>query len=341
MNPFGWARRALRVDYDPLADFRDAIALKLSDIGAVALLGFALVQGLDARVGPALVNLCVALVLGLNALSLRRRRRAALPYIGLAPVLVGAVCASVLLQGVPGLFWAYPTVFICFFILPRWQAMLVGLLTLVVVTAVAAIAVGPALAVRYFASLSLVLVMISVVFNVVADLQQALVAQAVTDPLTGAYNRRHLQRQLAEVRPASPEGHATDALLAIDIDHFKTVNDRFGHDVGDEVLKSLVLAVGARTRPGDLLFRTGGEEFALLLRRVTPQAALQVAEALRLQLAQAELLPGQPVTVSIGVSTRGRGQGGEAWFKCADMALYEAKRAGRDCVVAAPGDCLS
>ncbi len=126
-----------------------------------------------------------------------------------------------------------------------------------------------------------------------------------------------------------------DALLAIDIDHFKQVNDRHGHDVGDDVLRKLVAAVSSRKRRSDMLFRTGGEEFVLLLPRVTREDALVIAEALRLRLAQADLLPNELVTVSIGVSALHAGQSPQAWCKSADNALYEAKRAGRNRVVMA------
>lgn len=145
-------------------------------------------------------------------------------------------------------------------------------------------------------SLGFTLAMIHIVLNVVGTLQQALVTQAITDPLSGAFNRRHLQTHLGE-RVAPPAADADAHAL--------------------------------------LLFRTGGEEFVLLLPRATPEAALRVAENLRQRLAQTELLAGYPVTVSIGLSTLAPGQTAEAWLKAADTALYEAKRQGRNRVLLA------
>jgi diguanylate cyclase (GGDEF)-like protein len=124
-------------------------------------------------------------------------------------------------------------------------------------------------------------------------------------------------------------------VLAIDIDHFKRINDEHGHAVGDMVLCRLVTAIGARKRGGDLLARIGGEEFVLLLPRITLAAAQGVAEELRERLAQAELVPGRAVTVSIGISALAPGQSVDAWMHAADAALYEAKRAGRDRIVVA------
>jgi len=126
-----------------------------------------------------------------------------------------------------------------------------------------------------------------------------------------------------------------DALLAIDIDNFKRINDEHGHAAADHVLCRLVTAIGARRRSGDLLFRTGGEEFVLLLPRITRVAAQSVAEELRERLAQAELMPGRSVTVSIGISALAPGQSVDTWTQAADAALYEARRAGRNRVVVA------
>ena len=171
--------------------------------------------------------------------------------------------------------------------------------------------------------------MINVVLNVVGDLQRALVAQTITDPLTGAYNRRHLDSQL-DWHVHAAVGDGEDALLVIDIDHFKRINDTHGHDVGDEVLRKVVTAVSTRKRRSDLLFRMGGEEFVLLLPGATLDQACQMAEELRLRLAQSDLLPGEPVTVSIGVSALRKGQSADSWIKSADGALYRAKRSGRN-----------
>jgi len=128
---------------------------------------------------------------------------------------------------------------------------------------------------------------------------------------------------------------AGDALLAIDIDHFKRINDVHGHAVGDQVLCRLVAAMGARKRSGDLLFRTGGEEFVLLLPRISLPAAQTAAEELRQRLAQAELLPGESVAVSIGLSALAPGHSVDTWLQAADTALCQAKHSGRNRVVVA------
>jgi GGDEF domain-containing protein len=99
-----------------------------------------------------------------------------------------------------------------------------------------------------------------VVLNAVGHPQRALVQQTVTDPLTGAFNRGHFDARLAELRAPLPGADAVNVLLAVDVDHFKAINDRHGHGAGDAVLQGVVGVLNARKRPSDSVFRTGGEE---------------------------------------------------------------------------------
>jgi diguanylate cyclase (GGDEF)-like protein len=335
MNLFDSVRRVFHPDNDALAPYRDRIGMQLSGLSATLLLPFGVVHALNGRWLLAGMNIALITTLVLNAWSLRQGRRPTVPFWLLICLLIVGVCTSVRLQGTLGLLWSYPALFICYFLLARRLALPLSLILVTSVSVIGSATLGASLGLRVLASQAFVLVMINVVLNVIAELQQALVAQAITDPLTGAYNRRHLQTQLEQlVAPTDPTRPA-DVLLAMDVDHFKQVNDRHGHDVGDEVLRRLVATVSTRKRRGDLLFRTGGEEFMLLLPRVTHEAAVTIAESLRQLLAQAELLPGETITVSIGVATLRAGQTPQAWIKRADQALYQAKRSGRNRVVVA------
>ena len=329
------ARRALNIDDDALSAHRERIRLNFSRLTVFALSPFALLHLLGANWLMFGVNLILVSVMLANVWALKRGRAPVIPFWTLGFVMVAGACTSVLAQGLNGVLWAYPALFMFFFVLPRGQAMALGLVLLASVTAATTVSLGSPLASRVFMSLGFVLIMINVVLNVVGELQRALQTQAITDPLTGAFNRRHLQVHLAQrVLPAGAAAPG-DALLAIDIDNFKRVNDSHGHAAGDEVLCRLVAVLGARKRGSDLLFRTGGEEFVLLLPRIAPDAAQRVAEDLRQRLAQAELMAGETITVSIGVAALQPGQSAESWVQAADAALYEAKRSGRNRVVVA------
>lgn len=325
--------RDLWSDDDALAAHRDRIAVHLCGLAVVLLLPFALHHGLAGRWPLCGSMVTVQVVLAMNAWTLRRGQPPAVPFWAMTLVLIAAVLASIWMQGLNGVFWAYPALFICYFVLGRRMALLLSCLLAVLTTVLVGLTVAPALALRLGATMALMLVMINVVLNVIGELQRAMLLQTITDPLTGAYNRRHLDAQLAAVVGSAGTVRSENALLAIDIDHFKSINDGHGHAVGDRVLKSLVSALGSRKRRSDMLFRTGGEEFVLLLFRTAPADATRVAEGMRQRIEQASLLPDRQVTVSIGLALQRPGQDASAWLQAADAALYDAKRKGRNRVV--------
>jgi len=152
--------------------------------------------------------------------------------------------------------------------------------------------------------------------------------------MAGLNNRRGMEMALsawtAERQPF--------AIVALDIDHFKNVNDTYGYDVGDEVLKLLAGVMRANSREGDVLCRMGGEEFVVLLPGAELDVARQVAERLRRGVEQAAMEPVGYITVSLG-GARWPEHGGDVGqaLKVADEMLYEAKRSGRNRVVAAQG----
>ena len=329
------ARDALNVDNDALADHRRVIGRNVGGMSAALILPFAVLHLLGGRWPMLLVNVVLLAVLVANTRALHRERAAPIPFWLLCVLMLVGVCISVLQQGVQGALWSFPALFMFFFLLPRRVAMALGLALLVGVTASSVVALGVPLAARVFGSMLLTLAMINVVLNVVGNLQKSLVAQAITDPLTGAFNRRHLKVHLDRMVVSAESPPPQESLLIFDVDHFKLINDRCGHDAGDEVLRRLAATVVARKRRDDLLFRIGGEEFLLLLPGASIDDAQRVADELLLRLGQAELLPDARVTVSIGVSTLEAGQSAEIWVKRADLALYEAKRGGRDRVVVA------
>jgi diguanylate cyclase (GGDEF)-like protein len=326
---------AIAVDSDPLAPYRTRIATHLSAMTVLLLLPFTINHLFQGRVALGLAIGLGQLVLGWNTWKLRRGEPAPVPFWLMTGVFCCAICAAVLVQGTSSVLWAYPTLFITYFLLPRRQALVQSVLLALVVSALVAVHHSPNLAIRTAATLAVTLAMINVVLGVIGELQGALVQQAITDPLTGAYNRRHLHEQLDRADGAASTRQAW-AMLALDIDHFKQINDRFGHAVGDEVLRRIVDLVGQRKRKSDLLFRTGGEEFVLLLPDTAQADAARVADQIRARIDETPILPdGERATVSIGVSMRRSGQAADAWMREADNALYDAKRSGRNKVVLA------
>ncbi|WP_165795159.1 diguanylate cyclase [Deinococcus koreensis] len=168
--------------------------------------------------------------------------------------------------------------------------------------------------------------------------------QAIRDPLTGLFNRRHLEEQLEQRVLAAEAAGQPLSLVALDVDHFKRLNDSFGHEAGDMVLVRMGAALRDLSPAPALAARPGGEEFSILLPDQPLPAALELAERLRSEVAGWTLefagMPLGPVSVSIGVAGLGSGIAtGQALTRAADDALYQAKRTGRNRVV--PSDAGS
>lgn len=175
--------------------------------------------------------------------------------------------------------------------------------------------------------------------------REQLIQQASTDVLTGVANRRHFHEFLEEHFRLAARYGTPLSLFLIDLDHFKQLNDTYGHLVGDEVLRGVAQRLRTALRDADLLARFGGEEFVVVLPSTTLDGAVQSAERVREALASRPIeVAGQsiPVTASFGVSAyRADALMTPEWLiKEADLALYEAKRAGRNCVRAAGDEAL-
>ena len=150
---------------------------------------------------------------------------------------------------------------------------------------------------------------------------------ALTDPLTGAHNRRSLNILLEKLM----DKHIPFAVLEIDIDFFKRVNDTFGHDVGDEVLKALTEVIQKVSRKHDIVARTGGEEFLLVLPNEDSDSAFVIAERLRKQVKATSMPKVGHITISIGIAIWPQHNDDiDQVYKCADKALYHAKETVRN-----------
>lgn len=162
---------------------------------------------------------------------------------------------------------------------------------------------------------------------------------AVTDQLTGLHNRRYMTGQLDSLVKRAIMGGEPVAALLIDIDFFKKINDTFGHDIGDEVLREFALRLASNVRAIDLPCRYGGEEFVVVMPDTQLADALRIAERIRNNVAGSPFRVAQgqellTVTISVGVSaTSGPGDTPEALLKRADEGVYQAKASGRNAVV--------
>jgi two-component system, cell cycle response regulator len=171
------------------------------------------------------------------------------------------------------------------------------------------------------------------------DNVQMSIEMAITDPLTGLFNRRYMQCHLTTLVEQAASRSKPLALLVIDIDYFKAINDSHGHDAGDDVLRDFALRIKRSIRGIDLACRLGGEEFVVVMPETDMAVSAMVAERLRRRIAAEPFAIQQgaktiPVTISIGIAAlRGRDDNAPNLLKRADQALYRAKRDGRNRVV--------
>ncbi|WP_428911485.1 diguanylate cyclase [Niallia sp. Krafla_26] len=157
---------------------------------------------------------------------------------------------------------------------------------------------------------------------------------AVTDELTGIYNRHYIDKVINREMSHSDKNHEPLTMVLLDLDHFKIVNDQWGHPVGDEVLKHTARLTKELIRKSDIIARFGGEEFVVLLPNTTLQGGLIVSEKIRKKMETSFFSPVGTVTASFGVSERKQFESFQDWYKRADEALYYAKNNGRNRVIA-------
>lgn len=318
---------------DPLAIYRVRILYATAIAAVVFLIPFsinAFVQGQPA-LGTGIV--VAVLLLGGDALAIYLKKSPPLPLILLLVPAIPGMGLSLKTQGFFGALWSYPIVLLFTFSLSRRVANAGNIVLLASLTALVYYYIGLAYTIRFFATLTLTIVLANITLSIIGALQRRLIDQAILDPLTGVFNRRHMERCLDDAIERQRRSAAPASLLVIDVDHFKRINDQLGHAKGDSVLKGIASLVEKRSRKLDLLFRIGGEEFMLLLPDTQEAAAAVVAEQLRASIAGSPLLDDRRVTVSVGVGELRPGETVDSWMKHSDDALYAAKKAGRNRVI--------
>lgn len=168
-------------------------------------------------------------------------------------------------------------------------------------------------------------------------LMSILEENARTDPLTKLYNRKHLEEQIPKITSQANRVKTSFGVLMLDIDHFKMVNDTYGHDVGDNAIKVVAQTLIENTRESDIVIRFGGEEFIVLLHNCNEESVIDVAQKIRIAFSRKDIPAGETTinkTMSIGAAMFPRDNSDlNMCIKNADLALYEAKNTGRNKVV--------
>ena len=308
----------------------EMLPLILSVSGTLGVFPFTIIRFLNGEWRVGILDACIVAAFAFLGFRVYRTGDVRGPSISLALLCVAGVLSTVYLKGSGQIYWAYPAFIAVFYLLKPREALLL--------TTAAILALIPPLvgALTVIELMTILLTMITTssfayAFALLTRVQrQKLVRLATHDPLTNAGNRRALDDRLANIIAAHHRSATPASLLVIDLDHFKSVNDTYGHAAGDQILVRLTEIIQLRIRVTDSLYRIGGEEFVVLVEGQNIDSASQLAEQLRTLVEANELAPEQAVTVSIGVAELHDGETHEQWLCRADDALYDAKRDGRN-----------
>ncbi len=236
------------------------------------------------------------------------------------------LCFTVWANTMGATYFIYPLMLSACIIFPKEQALRLGLLAAVVTTIVANRWLNSSDMFRYCTSQILTMSVGYIYASVIEKNENILQQLANTDPLTKALNRHELYRRLTHALANCRRHDQPSSLIMMDLDHFKSINDTHGHLVGDSVLIEVCHVIQKRIRETDLLFRYGGEEFALLLPQEDLKKARSIAEDLRRIIATHSFPKDLNLTISLGVAETHSEDSDQTLLNRADTALYQAKK---------------
>lgn len=241
-------------------------------------------------------------------------------------LLIISIVMAVDVFGTLASYWVFPIIIAIVFLLPQRIAALANVIIVIGVSAALFPHQDPEITARYAFSLTATFVIVYVVVKEVRKLQRELRHLSERDVLTGALNRQQLHTSLEQ----SVKLYPYSTLVMIDIDRFKEINDQYGHDVGDAVIKEIVRLLNHGTRSEDLLFRLGGDEFLLLLHGTDESAAVSTMTLICHNVSTQKFCHQEAVTLSCGIAQSLPFEESQNWVKRADLALYRSKSLGRN-----------
>lgn len=306
------------------------LPLILSAAGAVGVLPFAVKRSLQGEWVAAFIDTVIVVGFVVLGTYVYRTRRVRVASIAISLLAAGGVVSTVYVNGPHQVYWAYPALMAIFYLIRPREAVALALITVLALLP----ELWPQADTHTTTTIAITVVVtgtFAFAFALITNRQREQLMQLATkDPLTGAGNRRALDTKLAELVNVFQRTRAVSSIILMDLDHFKEVNDVYGHAVGDQILKNVTDIVNMRIRVTDSLYRIGGEEFVVVLDGQDLHRAAHLAEQLRTLVDANELVPDQSVTVSLGVAELKPGESANDWLHRSDEALYRAKNSGRN-----------
>ena len=316
-------------------DYQFAMIVLFGALAAVVISGFVVYRYATGSFIGGTVNLLIVvsvLLVLVYAVRSGRTRRAGQIF---AVVTVLACIASTAMFGRTGILWGYVVLWINFLLTGRQFALVANLLLMTVLIIETSLFRSALEGVTYIVTALMVTTFGYIFAERLARYQAQLEMLALQDPLTFAGNRRMMRRDLTAAISTHRRSSKPYTLILLDLDHFKVLNDDYGHETGDKALRDFSDLVREQIRGEDGFYRFGGEEFVLLLPGHGAEHARQVAESLHDRISGKLTYHGHIVRFSAGVAVLRDDEDWPAWLTRADQAMYQSKRAGRDRIVLA------
>lgn len=312
--------------------YHETILLAGSGIYILSILLFSIHLTQQQQYTLALLHWLLIGVMSVTTFYARHPCQTKIPALSLSTLSLASSVSMVHIYGPQAAFWLYPAVILSFSLLDVRLASMFTFIAMLLTFPALSPALPLADIYMIYSSL-MALSFFGYIISILTTQQRETLTKLVSiDELTGTWNRRALDTSLMQSlgkfhhynnRPAL-------SLLMLDLDHFKQVNDTFGHMVGDNVLRQLASLIHANIRPSEHLYRYGGEEFVIIAHGSTLAVAQKIAEKLRHEIEQTLFHDVGHITVSIGVAELSHGQTPKHLLDIADQALYQAKRLGRN-----------
>ncbi|MBI4984988.1 MAG: diguanylate cyclase [Rhodocyclales bacterium] len=327
------------IQYRLQFDFQLAVMTLLCAIAVVGIAPFAVLRAVNEQWLAFTVDMVIEAGTLACMIYAWRTGDSHRPSLVLAYFVGAMAIVAIYVLGPAGKYWFYPAIVANFFLVERRHALLIALAGLAVIFLGGGLNGSPLTEIASYLVTATVCALLGYAFAYRTAMQRTqLEALASKDPLTGLFNRRTLLEALQSTHRDFARDGETRGLLVVDLDHFKHINDSYGHLTGDQVLVTLAQQLEQNVRTGDRLFRYGGEEFIVLTLPKDKDGLAIMAENLRSAIARnLDDGHGHGVTASLGGALLRPGEAVQDWFARADTALYVAKNAGRNQVVIDPG----
>jgi len=335
MNGFPVLESTERVRRRFRDDYQFAMIVLFGALAAVVISGFVVYRYLAGFYFGGTVNLLIVisvLLVLVYAVRSGRTQRAGQIF---AIVTVIACIASTAMFGRTGILWGYLVLWINFLLTGRRFALVANLILMTVLIIETSLFQSVLEGVTYIVTALLVTTFGYIFAERLARYQTQLEMLALQDPLTFAGNRRMMRRDLTAAISTHRRSGQAYALMLLDLDHFKALNDGHGHEIGDKALREFSDLVREQIRGEDGFYRFGGEEFVLLLPDHGAEHARQAAESLHDRISGKLAYDEYVLRFSAGVAVLGEDEDWPSWLTRADKAMYQAKYAGRDRIVLA------